>query len=122
MGSVIENIGRTANMEDGLPPPPSMTQLIALTPLVGAGKTCSETCYYMSSLEGIRAAEILAYIRGHWHIEIRCQWVLDAIYREDHNQTLDRMLGTAKRGNSLPKREMRAALDPAFLEQLLSLV
>lgn len=109
--------------------------------VVGAGKTRSETCYHMSSLEGIRAAEMLAYIRGHWDIENRCHWVLDAIYREDHNQTRDRtsaanhsilrrmalnahnrMPGTGKRRNSLPKREMRAALDPAYLEQLLSLV
>jgi predicted transposase YbfD/YdcC len=109
--------------------------------VAGAGKTRSETCYYMSSLEGIRAAELLAYIRGHWDIENRCHWVLDAIYREDHNQTRDRnsaanhsilrrmalnahnrMPGTGKRRNSLPKREMRAALNPAYLEQLLSLV
>jgi predicted transposase YbfD/YdcC len=109
--------------------------------VVGAGKTRSETCYYMSSLEDVRAAGLLAYIRGHWDIENRCHWVLDAIYREDHNQTRDRasaanhsilrrmalnahnrMPGTGKRRNSLPKREMRAALDPAYLEQLLSLV
>lgn len=109
--------------------------------VVGAGKIRSETSYYMSSLEGIRAAELLAIIRGHWDIENRCHWVLDAIYREDHNQTRDRnsaanhsilrrmalnahnrMPGTAKRRNSLPKREMRAALSPDYLEQLLSLV
>ena len=109
--------------------------------VVGAGKTRSETCYYMSSLDGIRAAELLAYIRSHWNIENCCHWVLDAIYREDHNQTRDRnsaanhsilrrmalnahnrMPGTGKRRNSLPKREMRASLDPAYLEQLLSLV
>jgi hypothetical protein len=34
--------------------------------------------------------KLLAYIRGHWDIENRCHWVLDAIYREDHNQTRDR--------------------------------
>ncbi len=109
--------------------------------VVGAGKTRSETSYYMSSLEEARAAELLAYIRGHWDIENRCHWVLDAIYREDHNQTRDRnsaanhsilrrmalnahnrMPGPAKSRNSLPKREMRAALDPNYLEQLLSLV
>jgi predicted transposase YbfD/YdcC len=109
--------------------------------VVGAGKIRSETCYYMSSLEETRAAELLSYIRGHWGIENRCHWVLDAIYREDHNQTRDRnsaanhsilrrmalnahnrMPATGKRRNSLPKREMRAALNPAYLEQLLSLV
>jgi predicted transposase YbfD/YdcC len=109
--------------------------------VVGAGKIRSETCYYMSSLEETRAAELLSYIRGHWGIENRCHWVLDAIYREDYNQTRDRnsaanhsilrrmalnahnrMPATGKRRNSLPKREMRAALNPAYLEQLLSLV
>ena len=84
---------------------------------------------------------MLAYIRNHRDIENRCHWELDAIYREDHNQTRDRnsaanhsilrrmalnahnrMPGTAKRRNSLPKPEMRAALNPGYLEQLLSLV
>lgn len=44
----------------------------------------------MSSLKGVNAPEFLAYIRNHWGIENRCHWVLDAIYREDHNQTRDR--------------------------------
>ena len=60
------------------------------TRCVGAGKTRSETCYYMSSLQDIRVAELLAYIRRHWDIENRCHWVLDAIYHKDHNQTRDR--------------------------------
>ena len=33
----------------------------------------------------------------------------------------NRMPAIGKRRNSLPKREMRAALDPDYLEQLLSL-
>ena len=37
--------------------------------VIGAVKVRSETCYYMSSLECVRAAELLAYIRGHWGIE-----------------------------------------------------
>lgn len=36
----------------------------------------------MSSLKDEKAAGLLAYIRGHWSIENRCHWVLDAIYRE----------------------------------------
>ena len=47
--------------------------------LLGAGKTRSETSYYMSSLKDVRAPEMLAYIRGHWGIENRCHWVLDTI-------------------------------------------
>lgn len=109
--------------------------------LLGAGKTRSETCYYMSSLKGVKAPELLTYIRNHWGIENRCHWVLDAIYREDHNQTRDRnsaanhsilrrmalnahnrMPYEGKKRKSLPKRELRAAHDTAYLEQLLSLV
>jgi predicted transposase YbfD/YdcC len=109
--------------------------------LLGAGKTRSETSYYMSSLKGIKALELLAYVRNHWGIENRCHWVLDAIYREDHNQTRDRnsaanhsilrrmalnahnrMPFEGKKRKSLPKRELRAAHDTAYLEQLLSLV
>ena len=109
--------------------------------LLGAGKTRSETSYYMSSLKDVRAPEMLAYIRGHWGIENRCHWVLDTIYREDHNQTRDRhsaanhsilrrmalnahnrMPFEGKKQKSLPKRELRATHDPAYLEQLLSLV
>jgi predicted transposase YbfD/YdcC len=109
--------------------------------LLGAGKTRSETSYYISSLGDTRAEAMLAYIRAHWSIENRCHWVLDAIYREDHNQTRDRNaaanLGTlrrmslnahnrmpaeGKKPKSLPKRELRAAQDEAYLEKLLSLM
>ena len=109
--------------------------------LLGAGKTRSETSYHMSSLKNVRAPRLLGYIRGHWGIENRCHWVLDAIYREDHNQTRDRnsaanhsilrrmalnahnrMPFEGKKHKSLPKRELRAAHDPAYLEQLLSLM
>ena len=109
--------------------------------LVGGGKTRSESSYYISSLQDIRAAEMLGYIRGHWGIENRCHWVLDAIYREDHNQTRDRQAAAnqatlrrialnahnrmpyeGKRPKSLPKRELRALTDKSYLEKLLSLM
>lgn len=109
--------------------------------LLGAGKIRSDTSYYMSSLRDVRAAELLGYIRGHWSIENRCHWVLDAIYREDHNQTRDRQSAAnhstlrrmalnahtrmpfeGKKRKSLPKRELRAACDESYLEQLLSLM
>ena len=67
--------------------------------------------------------------------------MLDTIYREDHNQTRERnsasnlatlrrmalnahnRLGEkAKKNKSLPKRELRALKDEAYLEELLSLV
>lgn len=108
--------------------------------LLGRGKTRSETSYYISSLKDAKAAELLGYIRGHWGIENRCHWVLDAIYREDHNQTRDRTAASnqatlrrmalnahnrmpfeGKRPKSLPKRELRALTDKTYLEKLLSL-
>lgn len=109
--------------------------------LLGAGKIREEVSYYMSSLTDIRADEMLSYIRGHWKIENNCHWVLDAIYREDHNQTRERnsacnlatlrrmalnahnqLAEKAKKYKSLPKRELRALKDEAYLEELLSLV
>lgn len=67
--------------------------------------------------------------------------MLDAIYREDHNQTRDRnstanhsvlrrmalnahdrMPFEGKKPRSLPKRELRATHDSDYLEQLLSLM
>jgi hypothetical protein len=59
--------------------------------VVGVGKTR----YYMSSLQDI----------------------LRRLALNAHN----RMPGKGKRCNRLPKSEMRAALDPAYLELLLSL-
>jgi predicted transposase YbfD/YdcC len=109
--------------------------------VLGAGKTRSEMSYYMSSLEEVRAKEMLAYVRGHWRIENSCHWVLDAIYREDHNQTRDRdaaanqsimrqmalnahnlMPYEGKKRKSLPKRELRAASQNEYLEKQLSLM
>ena len=109
--------------------------------LLGSGKTRSETSYYMSSLEDVRAKGMLGHIRGHWRIENSCHWVLDAIYREDHNQTRNRnaaanqstlrrialnahnlMPFEGKKRKSLPKRELRAANQNSYLEKLLSLM
>jgi len=81
--------------------------------LFGAGQIRSDTSYYMSSLQDVRAAELLGYIRGHWSIENRCHWVLDA-----HNQ----MPFEGKKRKSLPKRELRTACDESYLEQLISLM
>lgn len=109
--------------------------------VLGAGVTRSETSYYMSSLKDVRAKGMLGYIRGHWRIENSCHWVLDAIYREDHNQTRDRnaaanqsvmrrmalnahnlMPYEGKKRKSLPKRELRAASQTDYLEKFLSLM
>ena len=83
------------------------------------------------------------YIRSHWRIENSCHWVLDTLFREDHNQTgkrnaaknlstLRRMAlnalkgatdrSTRKRPSSLTKKQLRAAHDESYLEEVLSLV
>ncbi len=83
------------------------------------------------------------YIRSHWRIENSCHWVLDTLFREDHNQTGKRNaaknLGTLrrmalnalkeatdhskrKRPSSLTKKQLRAAHDESYLEEILSLV
>ena len=109
--------------------------------LLGAGKVRDQISYYMSSLTEIQAGKMLSYIRGHWKIENNCHWMLDTIYREDHNQTRERnsasnlatlrrialnahnrLAQKAKKHKSLPKRELRALKDEAYLEELLSLV
>ena len=109
--------------------------------LLGAGKVREQISYYMSSLRETPADEMLSYIRGHWKIENNCHWILDTIYREDHNQTRERnsasnlatlrrmalnahnrLAESTKKHKSLPKRELRALKDEAYLEELLSLV
>ncbi len=95
----------------------------------------------MSSLKDVRAEEMLGYIRSHWSIENSCHWVLDAICREDHNQTRDHnaaanlstlrritlnvhnlMPFEGKKRKSLPKRELHVASQTSYLEKLLSLM
>lgn len=108
---------------------------------LGNGKTRSETSYYMSSLSNTDAEVIQGYIRSHWNIENGCHWVLDTLFREDHNQTgrknaaknlatmrrmalniLKLVAPEGKRAKSLPKRQLRAAHDEGYLEKRLSLV
>jgi hypothetical protein len=74
-------------------------------------------------------------------LENSCHWVLDAICREDHNQTRDRNAASnlstlrrialnahnlmpfeGKKRKSLPKRELRAASQTGYLENLLPLM
>lgn len=97
---------------------------------------------YISSLKGTKAQEIQKYIRSHWRIENCCHWVLDTLFREDQNQTGKRNApknlstlrrialnaltdasdhGKRKRPSSLPKKQLRAAHDEAYLKEVLSL-
>ena len=110
-----------------------------------AGKIRTQTSYYMSSLKRERAEKIQGYVRGHWAIENSCHWVLDTLFREDHNQTVQRNaaknLGTLRRialnalkqapdhsarnrkqPSSLTRKQLQAMHDEAQLEEILSLV
>lgn len=50
------------------------------------GQTVTETRYYVSSIEN--DAEVFAKaVRGHWGIENSLHWMLDVVFREDHNRT-----------------------------------
>ena len=109
----------------------------------GRPKSKVETHYYITSLKDEKAAQLQTYIRNHWAIENSCHWVLDTLFREDHNQTrqkngaknqatmrriahntLKRAPDHSKRKrlSSLPKKQLRAAQDEAYLERCLSLV
>ena len=111
--------------------------------LLKSGEWRTEVHYYISSLKGVKAKKMQKYIRDHWRIENSCHWVLDTLFREDHNQTGNRNaaknLGTMrrialnalkqatdhskrKRPSSLTKKQLRAAQDESYLEEVLSLV
>jgi predicted transposase YbfD/YdcC len=95
-----------------------------------------EVRHYISSLDG-PASAFQSHIRQHWSIENSCHWVLDTVFREDHNQTYignaAKNLGTLRRivlnllkidpsnTRSLPKKRRRAMLDLTYRELLLSL-
>ena len=88
----------------------------------------------MSSLIGIRAADLLAYIRGHRRIENRCHWILDVVFHEDASRTrtyrLDHNLAILRKfalnllrhapgRGSLKAKRYRAALNDNFLVNVL---
>jgi len=92
-----------------------------------------ETAYYISSLDP-NAQQILHVTRAHWSIENCLHWVLDVTFREDDSRIRhqnapqnmavlrDIALNILKQDTSkgsLKQKRYRAALDDAFLLQLL---
>jgi predicted transposase YbfD/YdcC len=93
-----------------------------------------QTAYYISSLEEADAHTLLSATRFHWAAPNSLHWVLDVIFREDqsrirlghaaHNMAILRQmaLNVIKKDvskGSIRTKRYKAALDTAFLEQLL---
>ena len=92
--------------------------------------------YYISSLPA-DAKQLRQSIRAHWGIENNCHWTLDTCFREDSNKTgsgnaaknlasvrrivlniLNNDTGVVK---SMPQKRLRALMNIAYRERLLSL-
>ena len=95
-----------------------------------------EVHYFLCSFKA-DAQRLAELVRGHWSVENRCHWVLDVTFREDHCQVRDKngahnlsilremvikALRTEPSKLSLRRKRRRAALDPDFRLQLLSLL
>jgi predicted transposase YbfD/YdcC len=98
------------------------------------GKTEEHTRYFILSRK-LRAKQFARYVRGHWGIESGLHWHLDVNFREDASRIHKRNAATnfaalRRLGVSLLKRhpskdsiatkQLAAALDPAFLEEVLA--
>jgi predicted transposase YbfD/YdcC len=99
-----------------------------------AGKRTDEAHYFIGS----RRADASVYgntLRGHWSIENNLHWQLDVTFGEDGNRVQRRhggqnlallrrlALSLLKRHSSkesMACKRLAAALDPAFLEEILS--
>lgn len=100
-----------------------------------AGKTQSETRFYLSSLTS-SAKHLGSVIRSHWFIENSLHWVLDLAFREDDSRIRNShspenfallrhiALNLLKREKSLKgihAKRLQAAWDTSFLQNVLGL-
>lgn len=109
--------------------------------LLKSGQWRTEMHDDTSSLQRVKGKKMQEYIRNDWRVENNCHWVMDTLFREDHHQTgkrnaainLGTLLGIAlnalkqatengKRPSSLTQKQLRAAQDENYLEEVLSLV
>jgi predicted transposase YbfD/YdcC len=119
----------------GLPPEwPDVAAVVEVNrERVAGGERASTTHYYLTSLRGT-ASELGRLIRRHWAVENELHWALDVTFREDANRTraghAGANLGLVRRvavsllkqdpgQGSMPTKRFRAALDGAYLEQIL---
>jgi predicted transposase YbfD/YdcC len=105
-------------------------------------------CYSQRTIQGVSSEELRYFIgskeapakvyakalRGHWGIENSLHWQLDVTFAEDHNRVSKRnaaenlallrrltlsLLQAHPAKLSIAKKRFAAALDPAFLEEIL---
>jgi predicted transposase YbfD/YdcC len=98
-----------------------------------AGERTSTSHYYITSYAGT-AAEIAAWVRGHWGIENGLHWILDVVFREDASRvrqghaganlaTLRRvavsLLRRAPGKHTTPTKRLKAGWDDDYMLQVL---
>ncbi len=101
-----------------------------------SGELLEETHYFISSLAP-DAKRLAQLIRDHWSVENSCHHVLDVTFSEDHCQVRDTnaahslsvlremtasLLKAHPAKASIRLKRKRAALEPAFRNQLLALI
>lgn len=99
---------------------------------VGGERTCTSH-YYLTSYAGT-AAEMAAFVRGHWGIENGLHWVLDVVFREDdsrvraghagENLAMVRraavaLLRRAPGKGTTPTKRLKAGWDDDYMLQVL---
>jgi predicted transposase YbfD/YdcC len=101
---------------------------------VGDGPPTAETRFYISSMD-LKVRAFAQAVRGHWSIENTLHWQLDVTFGEDRNRVKHRqgaanlallrkltlvLLKAHPSKDSLACKRLSAALDPAFLEEILN--
>ena len=99
------------------------------------GKESVERRYYLSSLSA-DVTKFARAVRGHWGVENGLHWVLDVVFGEDQararsGHALENLAATRRLAVNLLRRDktckrsikgklMRAAIDPDYLERILT--
>ena len=100
---------------------------------VGEGPDTAETRFYINSMD-LKVKAFAQAVRAHWGIENSLHWQLDVTFGEDQNRVKNRqaaanlallrkltlvLLKAHPSKASLACKRLSAALDPAFLEEIL---
>lgn len=99
----------------------------------GREATVEEHYYLCSTLPDARS--VLGLVRQHWGIENRCHWTLDVVFGEDASPVRDRtaarnlstlrdlaiyLLRSHPSKATLPKKRLKAMLDPNFRAEIVT--